>query len=72
MIWPDSLANQTFALITLESCVRDIRNWMLASKLMINDGKTEFILIGTKKQLAKVDVSHLTIGEAIDIDIDFY
>ena len=37
---------------------------MLCDKLKINDGKTEFVLIGTRQQLFKVHVDSLTVGDA--------
>ena len=32
---------------------------------MLNDDKTEFLLLGTKQQLAKVDVNSITVGESV-------
>ena len=49
----------------MEACLRDIRNWMINDKLMINDSKTEFMFIGTKAQLQKIKRATLTIGESI-------
>ena len=37
---------------------------MLTDKLKINDSKTEFMIIGTKQQLSKINSCHLTVGEA--------
>ncbi|KAL9977211.1 hypothetical protein ACROYT_G014590 [Oculina patagonica] len=34
------------------------------NKLLLNEDKTEFLLIGTKQQLAKVNTSHITVGNA--------
>jgi len=31
-------------------------------KLKINDGKTEFMIIGTKQQLRKINIEHLMVG----------
>ena len=44
----------------MEACVEDLRRWMIKDKLMLNDDKTEFVLIGTKQQLAKVCID--TVG----------
>ncbi len=33
-------------------------------KLLLNEDKTAFLLIGTKQQLAKVNISHVIVGEA--------
>ena len=35
---------------------------MRANKLKINDGKTEFLLIGSKKQLNKITIDSIRIG----------
>ena len=52
----------------MNKCVDDLRNWMITDKLMINDDKTEFLLIGTRQQLAKSNtVCSITVGE-YDID----
>ena len=37
---------------------------MIKEKLKVNDSKTEFILIGTRQQLAKVDIKGLVGGDA--------
>ena len=44
----------------------DIPTWMLTDKLKLNDDKTEFMLIGTKQQLSKVNIDCLTVG-SIDV-----
>ena len=38
----------------LGGCIKDIKTWMTTSMLMLNDGKTEFIVFGTSKQLENV------------------
>ena len=62
---PGSDAAQDAAITAMENCLRDIRNWMITDRLMINDEKTEFMLIGTKAQLTKVKNITLTIGESV-------
>ena len=37
---------------------------MLQDRLKLNDDKTEFIVIGTRQQLAKVNVDSLQVGES--------
>ena len=49
----------------MEACLCDIRTWMIDDKLMINDSKTEFMLIGAKVQVQKTKSATLTIGESI-------
>ena len=40
----------------------DFREWMLNDKLKLNDDKTEFIIIGTSRQLAKDTIDTLRVG----------
>ena len=51
---PNVPGDQQKCINILESCVSDIRIWMCTNQLKLNDDKTEFILIGTRQQLAKV------------------
>ena len=37
---------------------------MIKDKLKVNDSKIEFIQIGTRQQLAKVDIQGLVVGDA--------
>lgn len=36
---------------------------MSPSKLKINDGKTECLVVGTRQELAKVSVNRVAVGE---------
>ena len=47
----------------MEVCVSDVRKWMLVNRLMINDSKTEVMLIGTRQQLSKVSVEGVREGD---------
>ena len=47
----------------MERCIKDIRSWMIMDKPKINDGKTELIIVGNRRQLEKVNVDHLAIGD---------
>ena len=62
---PNDDSDQDAAIAAMEACLRDIRNWMINDKLMINDSKTEFMFIGTKAQPQKIKRATLTIGESI-------
>ena len=61
----DSGFEQSAALEAMQSCIVDIRKWMLQDRLKLNDDKTEFIVIGTRQQLAKVNIDSLQVGESI-------
>ncbi|CAB4036288.1 Hypothetical predicted protein, partial [Paramuricea clavata] len=62
---PDSYMEQNKALAAMENCIRDIRSWMRNDRLLLNDDKTEFLIIGTKQQLAKVNISQIKIGDLV-------
>ncbi|RMX46693.1 hypothetical protein pdam_00024925 [Pocillopora damicornis] len=51
----------------MQNCIADIRKWMLQDRLRLNDDKTEFIMIGTRQKLAKVNIypmqSRITLGD---------
>ena len=48
----------------VERCIENIRNWALNDKLELNDEKSEFMIIGTVQQLAKVSINSLRVGAA--------
>ena len=55
--------NLDAAVKVTESCITEIRRWMLSEKLKLNVDKTEFVIIGTKQQLEKVNIDHLCVGD---------
>ena len=63
-VLPDSTVDQIAAVTAMESCIDDIKNWMLNDKLKLNDSKTEFLIIGTRQQLSKVNFNTLHVGDA--------
>ena len=60
----DSRVEQSAALSAMQNCIADIRQWMLRDRLRLNDDKTEFIIIRTRQQLAKVNIDSLRVGES--------
>ena len=42
---------------------------MINDKLMLDDDKTEFLVIGTSKQLSKMSVSSITVGNIDAISV---
>ena len=62
---PVDKTSEADAVIAIENCIRGVRAWMRDDKLMLNDDKTEFLIIGTERQLSKVSVAvsytHLTL-----------
>ena len=61
----DSACSQNDAVEAIEQCIQAIRSWMIKDKLRLNDNKTEFMIIGTRKQLAEVNIDGLSFGESI-------
>ena len=59
---PDSHVNQQSTLFALEDCISEVRAWLLPHKLMFEDPKTEFLVIGTPQQLSKVEIGHVNVG----------
>ena len=63
---PDDTTCQNDAVNAMNKCVDESRNWMVTDKLMINDDKTEFLLIGSRQQLAKINTAcSITVGEYV-------
>ena len=60
----DTSSSQSDAVDAMERCVSAIRCWMIKDDLKVDDSRTEFILIGTRQQLAKVDIKGLVVGDA--------
>ena len=59
---PNRSANADFAIKSMTDCISDIRSWMISDNLMLNDDKTEFLIIGTRQQLAKVNINCIRVG----------
>ena len=51
---------QADAIQAMEKCIDAVRKWMIQDRLMINDDKTEFLLVGTRQQLDKLDSCSIT------------
>ena len=44
----------TDSITDLETCIQDVRKWMIDNKLKLNDDKTEALLFHTKKSLSQI------------------
>jgi len=60
---PDDANAQDEAIRAVENCIKDIRNWLIEGRLLLNDDKTEFLVIGTRHQLNKLNPSVLHVGD---------
>ena len=61
---PDDLSSQQDVITAMQNCIDDIRSWMQHDKLLLNDEKMEFLVIGTQQQLSKVNISSITVGNS--------
>ena len=50
------------AVSAMEDCLQDVKLWMNLNRLKMNNAKSEFIIFGTRMQLTKLGVTHITIG----------
>ena len=62
---PDVQGEDAAALNAMRDCIHDLRNWMIEDRLMLNDDKTELMLIGTRQQLQKVNLNDITVGDTV-------
>ena len=51
---PDELSSQQDAKIAMQNCIKDIRLWTEHDKLLLNNKKTEFLIIGTRQQFLQL------------------
>ena len=57
---PDSFAQVIKA---IENCIADDRAWLISHRLMFNDSKTEFLIIGSWQQLSKATIASIEVGD---------
>ena len=62
---PDSAVGETEARCAVEQCIRAVRAWMVVDKFKLNEGKMEFMLIGTRQQLSKVRTDSLLVAGTV-------
>ena len=48
---------------SLQNCIAEIRVWMCTKLLKLNEGKMEFIMIGTRQPIARVGNAEIQIGD---------
>ena len=59
---PISNISQEDAVRAMECCIEKIRCWLIHDRLLLNDNKTEFIIIGIRKQLKKLQAMNIKVG----------
>ena len=58
---PTSSVSQEQAIRAMEECIVDDRAWMCRNMLKLNDSKTEILIIGSRQQLAKINVNSVQV-----------
>ncbi len=67
---PNSISSQENAIACMESCLLDVKQWMVHNKLKMNDSKTEFIIIGSQQQLNKIKFDSIKVGDTVVKAVD--
>ena len=62
-VTPSDSSSEVEAVSAMQKCICDVRAWMREDQLMLNDDKTEFLIIGTCQQLSKVSIQSIKIGQ---------
>ena len=60
---PDDAKAEDEAIRAMDNCIEDLRNWLIEGRLLLNDDKTEFLVIGTRQQLNKLNPPVLHVGD---------
>ena len=60
----DSIIDQQTALARTQACIEEICIWMILHKLMMNDSKTEFVIVVSSDSVDKVSIDTITIGDS--------
>ena len=61
---PNSSTSQEVAVRVMERCIEKIRRWLIQDRLLINDNKTEFMIIGIQQQLRKLQAMNIKVGSS--------
>jgi hypothetical protein len=59
---PGPVSSQDDAVNAMVECISEIRSWMAHNQLKLNDKKTEFLIIGSRHQVAKVNIDKILVG----------
>ena len=62
---PGMTGMQSQCLSCLEACIENTRSWMNTNWLKCNDDKREFIIQGTRQQLANVNEISIKLGNEV-------
>ena len=55
--------DQSTAALRLAECLERVEGWMKSNRLKLNSDKTQFLWLGSRQQLAKINTKTMKIGE---------
>ena len=58
---PNSNTSQEDAVRVMERCIAKIRHYLIHDRLLLYDDNTEFIIIGTRQQLGKLQAMNIKV-----------
>ena len=58
---PNSRSWQDHAIASVEACISDVCAWLIYNRLLINDSKTEFLVVGSHHELSKIAIDSITV-----------
>ena len=61
---PNDRSSQDHAIASVEACISDVCAWLIYNRLLINDSKTEFLVIGSRHQLSKIAIDSIKVGDS--------
>ena len=59
---PSNIETEIASIAHLETAISEVGKWMTTNKLKLNESKTEFMILGSHKQLQKVNISSIQVG----------
>ena len=62
---PDKEGDDAIAIEAMRNCIKELRVWMARNRFLLNEDKTDFLLIGTLQQLLKVNFTRITVGSEV-------
>ena len=54
--------DEEVCIANIQACLFRVKEWMDSMRLKMNEGKTEFIIIGSSHQIAKCSTTHLNVN----------
>ena len=61
---PNDRSSQDHAIASVEACISYVRAWLIYNRLLINDSKTDFLVVASRHQLSKTAIDSITVGDS--------